>query len=120
MCIRDSFEIKSNCDPDVVKEYTDRLEAFYKQFTADWSVKPTPGKKGGKLTVDIHRNFGDAFNFSMVGDTMVFAFNFDSGAISVTHDPDDLETSLQQLYTLAAWQLIYSSVPGLSLIHISE
>jgi len=106
------FEIKSNCDPDVVKEYTDRLEAFYKQFTADWSVKPTPGKKGGKLTVDIHRNFGDAFNFSMVGDTMVFAFNFDSGAISVTHDPDDLETSLQQLYTLAAWQLIYSSVPG--------
>src|SRR6185436_14228710 len=65
------FEIKSNCEAPVVKDYTDRLEAFYKTFTSDWSVKPTPGKKGGKLTVDIHRSYLEGFNIAMVGDTMV-------------------------------------------------
>ena len=106
------FEIKSNCEPDVVKDYTERLETFYKAFTRDWSVKPTPGKKGGKLTVDIHRNFGDTFNVSVVGETVMFSFNFDSGAISLTHDPDDMKATLQRLYLLASWQLIYTSYPG--------
>jgi len=105
------FQIKSNCDPEVVKDYTQRLEDFYKSFTSEWSVKPTPGNKGGKLTVDIHRSYFEGFNISQVGDTWIFTFDFDSGAISMTHDPDDLDRSLHSLYMLAAWQLIRTSYP---------
>ena len=106
------FEIKSNCEPEVVKDYTTRLEDFYKAFTSDWGVKITPGKKGGKLTVDIHRDAGETFNITMVGDTMVFTYNPDSGAISLSWDPDDVEASRRELYMLASFQLVFSSNPG--------
>ena len=106
------FEVKSNCEAQVVKDYVDRLEGFYKEFTSEWGVKPAPAGKKGKLTVDIHRNYLEGFNIAMVGDTMVISFDLDSGGVSLTHDPDDLGASLRRLYSGAAWQLVYNSHPG--------
>jgi hypothetical protein len=105
------FEIKSNCDEDVVKDYSDRLEAFYKYFTSEWGVRVTPGNNRGKLTVDLHRGY-DMITISKVGDTLVMSFDFDNGAISLVYDSADPESNRRDLYRSAAWQLTFHIAPN--------
>ena len=64
------FIVKSNLEDSLLKQYTDNLEAYYKNFMEFWGITIAPGEFKGKPKVflyrtkpDFHRVTGAPFNY---------------------------------------------------------
>lgn len=92
------FEIKSNCPQEVLDDYVDRLEDYYKNFMGHWNIKLAPSLKKKKQKFFLYRNYDDFLAITETSPGVQGFFNWVLGELHLYHSDTKPDYTISVLY----------------------
>jgi tetratricopeptide (TPR) repeat protein len=92
------FEIKSNCPKEVLDDYTERIENYYKNFVGHWNIKVAPSLRRKKMKFFLYRNYSDFRSITRTRPGVQGFFNWVLGELHLYHKNAEPEYSVSVLY----------------------
>ncbi|MDG2150124.1 MAG: DUF1570 domain-containing protein [Planctomycetota bacterium] len=92
------FEIMSNCPQEILDDYVDRLEGYYKNFLAHWSIKLAPSLRKEKRKFFLYRNYEDFLSITQQSRGVQGFFNWVLGELHLYHSDSNPEYTIAVLY----------------------
>ncbi|MCB9899239.1 MAG: hypothetical protein H6825_14635 [Planctomycetes bacterium] len=92
------FEVKSNCTQEVMDDYANRLENYYKYFLDEWNITVAPSEKKKKQKFFLYRNYDDFLEVTGSRYGVGGFFNWVKGELQLYHDDKKYDFTVAILY----------------------
>ena len=95
---RRRFEVTSNAPQDVMDDYVERLEDYYKNFLDHWNIKLSPSVLKKKQKFFLYRNAEDFQKITESRPGVLGFFNWVKGELHLFHSTMEPEFTISVLY----------------------